>query len=170
MQFADRTNTNLEDTSMTETTLLVFTAFHVALSLIGIASGLIVVRGFLSYRLSGFWNQLFLWTTGMTAVTGFLFPFHGITPGIVIGVVCLLSLAVAVAARRSGSTRVYVAVVCFAEALNIIVLIAQSFAKIPALHGLAPTGREPLIAATQLLSLFLFIALAWIGGRRLRES
>jgi hypothetical protein len=170
MQFADRTNSNLEDTAMTGTALLAFTAFHVASSLIGIASGLIVIRGFLTRRLSRFWNQLFLWTTAATAVTGFFFPFPGITPGIVIGVVCLLSLAVAVAALRSGSIRLYAAAACLAEALNIIVLIAQFFAKIPALRGLAPTGHEPLIAATQLSSLLLFIALAWIGGRRLRQS
>ena len=155
---------------MTGTTLAAFTAFHVALGLIGIVSGLIVVLGFLSRRLSRFWNQLFLWTTALTAVTGCWIPFHGITPGIVIGVVCLLSLAVAVWARRRGSIYLYAAGVCFAEALNVIVLIAQSFQKIPALHRLAPTGHEASVAATQLSSLILFIALAWIGGRRLRAS
>jgi len=61
-----------------------FTLIHVALSLIGIVSGLMVALGLLgAKRLDGF-TAIFLVTTVLTSVTGFFFPFHGVTPGIVI--------------------------------------------------------------------------------------
>jgi len=72
-----------------------FTKIHVAISLIGILSGLVVMYGFLvGKRLRG-WNALFLVMTIATSVTGFFFPFHGITPGIVVGVISLVVLALA---------------------------------------------------------------------------
>ena len=114
---------------MTGNALLLFTIFHVALSLIGIGAGAIAILGFLARQQYRFWNNLFLWTTGITCFTGFLFPFHGMTPGIIIGVVCLLTIAVAVFARRSSKPSAYIAAACFAEALNVIVLIAQMFEK-----------------------------------------
>ena len=50
-----------------------FTLFHVVLSLIGIAAGLIVMVGmWAGNRLDG-WTALFLATTVATSVTGFLF-------------------------------------------------------------------------------------------------
>jgi hypothetical protein len=50
------------------------TLFHVVLSLVGIASGIVVVYGLIaSKRLEG-WTTLFLWTTVATSVTGFLLP------------------------------------------------------------------------------------------------
>jgi len=54
-----------------------FTFVHVLLSLIGIFSGFVVVFGLLvAKRLDG-WTTLFLASTVLTSVTGFLFPFHG---------------------------------------------------------------------------------------------
>src|SRR5260370_18043192 len=74
-----------------------FTFFHVALSLIGIASGLVVLRGLLvSKPLSG-WTTTFLVATAATSITGFLFPFHGVTPAILLGVRSLFALAAAFA-------------------------------------------------------------------------
>ena len=59
-----------------------FTLFHVALSLIGIVTGLVVVRGLIrNDPLSG-WTLVFLVTTAATTLTGFLFPFRGFTPAI----------------------------------------------------------------------------------------
>src|SRR5580704_1304512 len=66
--------------------LSAFTLFHVVLSLVGIGSGFVVLSGMLhSKQLEG-WTRLFLVTTAATSVTGFLFPFHGVTPGIVVGI------------------------------------------------------------------------------------
>jgi hypothetical protein len=52
-----------------------FTLLHVVITLVAIGSGLIVVGGmFASNRLPGT-TALFLFTTVLTSVTGFLFPF-----------------------------------------------------------------------------------------------
>ena len=84
-----------------------FTLIHVAISLIGIASGLVVVYGFLTGNKLRAWNALFLVMTILTSVTGFFFPFHGITPGIVIGAVSLVVLALALLALNQKWTKTY---------------------------------------------------------------
>jgi hypothetical protein len=62
-----------------------FTQLHVVISLIGIASGLVVLFGmFGSKRLKG-WTALFLATTILTSVTGFFFPLTKIGPPLVVG-------------------------------------------------------------------------------------
>jgi hypothetical protein len=49
-----------------------FTLLHVLISLVGIGTGLIVAFGFLNGKLFSVWNHLFLATTVLTRVTGFL--------------------------------------------------------------------------------------------------
>src|SRR6267378_2079732 len=76
-----------------------FTFVHVLLSLIGIFSGFVVVFGLLvAKRLDG-WTTLFLASTVLTSVTGFLFPFHGFLPSHGVGILSLLALAIAIFAR-----------------------------------------------------------------------
>ena len=55
--------------------LTIFTLVHVAISLIGIASGLRVTYGFLTAKRLDGWTATFLTSTVLTSVTGFLFPF-----------------------------------------------------------------------------------------------
>ena len=147
-----------------------FTQFHVALSLAGIASGVVLLLGFLaSYRLNAI-TLLFLITTALTSLTGFLFPFHGVTPGIVIGVLSLILLAAAVLARYTfhlaGRWRwVYVVSSVAALWFNVFVFIVQSFEKIPTLHALAPTGTEAPFKIAQLVVLLAFV-LFGIGAVR----
>jgi len=122
--------------------LTALTVVHVAISLIGIAAGLIVLYGFFtSKRLDG-WTSLFLWTTVATSVTGFFFPFHGITPGIVVGVLSLIVLALAFRARNRWR-KTYVISAMIALYFNVFVLVVQLFEKVPALEALAPTQSEP---------------------------
>ena len=82
----------------------------------------------------GIWNAIFLWTTIATSVTGFGFPFAGVTPGIVVGIISLVFLAWRVRALRpaSGGAWRWVYVVSASAALwfNVFVLIVQSFQKI----------------------------------------
>ena len=47
-----------------------------------------------------------------------------------------------------------------------LVLIVQSFQKIPALHALAPTGNEPITNVAKIAALVLFVVLAWVAIRR----
>ena len=65
---------------------------HVALSLVGIATGFVVIWGLINSKSLNGVTAVFLATTLLTSLTGFLFPFHGITPGIVIGIISTLIL------------------------------------------------------------------------------
>ena len=72
-----------------------FTLLHVIITLIAIGSGLIVVGGmFASHKLPGT-TALFLFTTALTSLTGFLFPIKGFTPALGVGIVACVILAVA---------------------------------------------------------------------------
>ena len=123
-------------------------------------------------RLEG-WTKLFLVTTIATSVTGFLFPFHGITPGIIVGIISLVLLAAAVIARYArhlagGWRSIYVITVMIALYLNVFVLIAQLFEKVPALKALAPTQSEAPFAVAQLLTLALFFISTIFAAIRFR--
>ena len=67
-----------------------FTLFHVVLSLIGIAAGLVVMAGMWAGKRLGGWTALFLATTVATSVTGFLFHSAKFGPPHVIGLISLV--------------------------------------------------------------------------------
>ena len=147
------------------------TLVHVALSLVGIAAGFVVLLGLLAGRLPAKWNSLFLVATIATSVTGFFFPFHKITPGIVVGVISLVVLAIALVALHSKRLegvwrRIYVATAMVALYLNVFVLIVQLFEKVPALHAMAPTQSEPPFKMAQLGNLALFVILTVMAAVR----
>jgi hypothetical protein len=152
-----------------------FTFVHVLLSLIAIGSGLCVVYGLIAgQRLNGM-TALFLLTTVLTSVTGFFFPFHGFTPGIGVGIVSLVVLAVALMARyqrhlEGGWRRTYVITAVLALYLNVFVLVVQLFEKVPSLHSLAPKGSEPPFAVAQLLVMAIFIGLGIAAAKGFRET
>ena len=150
-----------------------FTKVHVVISLIGIASGLIVLFGMLAAQRFDRWTALFLLSTVATSVTGFLFPFHGVTPGIVVGIISVVVLGIAIFARYpqhlSGSWRwIYVVSAVVALYLNVFVLIAQLFQKVPQLKELAPTQSEPPFAIAQLGVLLLFVLLGIVARIKFR--
>lgn len=153
---------------MHQSPLTPFTLFHVALSLVGLVSGFVVLLGWLYGRASKSWTWIFLVTTIATSVTGFFFPFHGLTPGIVLGIVSLIDLAVALAAYRKHWTRTFVLTCALAQFLNTLVFIVQSFQKLSPLHMFAPKGTEPIVAICQLLALVFFAILATLDIRRRR--
>ena len=131
--------------------------------------------GFMAGRQLNGWTGLFLITTVATSVTGFLFPFHAVTPGIVVGVISLVVLAVAIAARYglqlAGAWRtIYVISSAIALYLNVFVLVVQSFQKIPALKALAPKGSEPPFAVAQLIVLALFVFLTVAAVKRFKQK
>ena len=150
-----------------------FLFVHVALSLIGILSGLVVLYGLISNdRMDGL-TLVFLATTVATSVTGFGFPFHGVTPAIILGVISLVVLAPAIAGRYLFHLAgpwcwIYTAGAVTALYFNVFVLVVQAFAKLPALHALAPKGSEPPFAIAQGLVLLAFIALGVLAVRRFR--
>ncbi len=148
-----------------------FTLVHVALSLVGILSGLIVLWGLLRANRMDGWTLVFLITTIATSVTGFFFPFHGITPAIILGILSLIVLAAAITARYAfhlvGAWRwIYVVSPLVALYFNFFVLVVQSFLHIPALHILAPKGSEPPFAIAQGVVLAVFILAGIMAVKR----
>jgi len=152
-----------------------FTILHTAISLIAIASGLIVLAGMLRARKQPGWTALFLVTTVLTSVTGFMFPINGLTPAIVVGVISIVILAIALMAlyvkHLSGAWRwIYVTTALAALYFNVFVLIVQSFQKVPALQKLAPTQSEPPFSVTQGVVLVAFLVLGTMAARRFRPG
>src|SRR5215470_17393905 len=150
-----------------------FTILHVIITLVAIGSGLIVVGGmFASHRLP-VTTALFLFTTALTCATGFLFPVHGFTPALGVGILTCVILAVALFAlykeRLVGAWRWVYAIAAIASLyLNIFVLVVQSFVKVSALNALAPTQSEPPFAVTQAVVLVIFILIALIAVVKFR--
>jgi hypothetical protein len=150
-----------------------FTFVHIVLSLIGIFSGFVVVYGlFAADRLNG-WTALFLLTTVLTSVTGFFFPFHKFLPSHGVGTMSLIVLAVAIFARymrhlTGAWRRIYVITAVIALYLNVFVLVAQLFMKIPALKAMAPTGSEPPFLVSQIVVMALFVVVTIIAAKRFR--
>jgi hypothetical protein len=155
--------------------LRIFTIVHVVISLLAIASGFIVLFGMLAGKWLNGWTAFFLATTVATSVTGFGFPFHGVTPGIVLGILSLLVLAVAIYARYARHLagvwrRIYVISATAALYFNFFVLIVQSFQKVPALKAVAPHQTEPPFLVAQLVALVTFIVLGTLAAKRFREQ
>ena len=152
-----------------------FTAIHVVISLVGILSGLVVMYGFFNASRLDRWTQLFLATTALTSLTGFLFPNEHITPGIVVGILSMVVLTVAAVSRYSLRMRglwrpAYVISAAIALYFNVFVFVVQSFEKVPALRALAPTQKEPPFGITQLLVLILFVVATVFAVRRFRPD
>jgi hypothetical protein len=127
---------------------------------------------FASHKLPGT-TALFLFTTALTSVTGFLFPIHGFTPALGVGIVACVILALALFAlykeRLVGAWRpIYVITAIVSLYLNVFVLVAQSFMKVSGLNTLAPTQSEPPFAITQGVVLVIFIIIALIAVVRFR--
>jgi hypothetical protein len=141
-----------------------FTLVHVGLSLVGIGSGFVVVFGLIAGKRLDGWTALFLATTAATSLTGFLFPFHKLLPSHVVGIVSLVVLAIAILARYArhltGAWRwIYAVNVVVGLYLNVFVLVAQSFQKVPALKAMAPTQSEAPFVVAQLVVMALFVVL-----------
>lgn len=151
------------------------TFVHVVLSLIGILTGLVVVFGLLNAeRLDG-WTALFLSSTVLTSVTGFLFPFHKLLPSHILGIISLVALATAIYARyvshlAGGWRRTYVISAVIALYLNCFVLVAQLFMKVPALNAMAPTGSEPPFLVSQVVVMGIFIVLGIATTKKFRAA
>ena len=148
------------------TGMQLFTLIHVLISLIGIGSGIVTLYGFMHGTLKRISNLIFLGSTGFTSVSGFFFPFHGMTPGIAVGILSVLIFVPTLIACRKRWVKTYIVSATTLEFLNVLVLIAQVFQKVAPLHQYAPTGKEPIVAIVQLLALLLFVGIGWISIRR----
>jgi hypothetical protein len=128
--------------------------------------------GFLTGKRFDGLTAVFLITTVLTSVSGFGFPFDHLLPSHIVGIISLVILAVAIPARYlfqlAGSWRwIYVIGATTALYLNVFVLVAQSFMKVPALKALAPTQTEPPFLVAQSVVLVVYLGLTVLATKRL---
>jgi hypothetical protein len=154
-------------------TTATFTFVHVLISLVGIASGLLVLYGMLRGKRFDGATAIFLVTTALTSLTGFLFPVEHILPSHIFGIISLVALAFAIPARyllhMAGAWRpIYVVSAVLALYLNVFVLVAQVFMRVPAAHALAPTGKEPPFLIAQAVVMVIFVVLGIFAVKKFR--
>jgi hypothetical protein len=150
-----------------------FLQIHVALSLIGIVTGLVAVAAMVRGKLLRGWTAIFLATTVLTSATGFPLPPFGLDPPRIVGIVSLVVLALALAGlyafRLAGPWRwIYAVTATISLYFNCFVAVVQTFQKIDFFHALAPTQQEPPFAIAQLVVLAIFVALGVLGVKRFR--
>jgi hypothetical protein len=148
--------------------LHIYTIIHTLISLIAIFTGIVVLCGLLTGNPLEGWTKWFLITAVATTVTGFFFPFHGVTPAIVLGIITVPVLAITIYARYSrrlaGAWRwAYVLGAVMSLYFNLFVLVVQAFEKVPALHAMAPTQTESPFKLTQLVVLIVSVGLAVVA-------
>lgn len=151
------------------------TLSHVVISLIAIASGFIVVYGFFNANRMPRTTHLFLLTTFLTSLTGFIFFSRDqLLPSQITGVIALVVLVptcigLYMKKLAGGWRRIYVIGAVLSLYLNVFVLVVQLFLKVPALHALAPNAPanpEPPFKIAQGVVLVLFIATGYFAVKR----
>ena len=155
--------------------LQIYTIIHTLISLVAILTGFVVLFGLLTGNRMDGWTKWFLISAVATTVTGFFFPFHGITPAIKLGIISSVVLVITIYARYAkhlaGAWRwIYVVGASVTLYFNVFVGIVQSFEKIPALKAMAPTQSEPPFKLTQLVVLALFVILTLVAVIRFRPE
>ncbi len=155
--------------------LQIYTIIHTLISLVALFAGFVVLFGLLTGNRIDGWTKWFLISAVATTVTGFFFPFHGITPAIKLGIISSVVLVITIYARYAkhltGAWRwIYVVGASLTLYFNVFVGIVQSFEKIPALKAMAPTQSEPPFKLTQLVVLALFVILTLVAVIRFRPE
>jgi len=148
---------------------------HTLISLVGIVTGLVVMKGLVTNDRMDRMTKWFLATTILTSATGFVLPATKIMPSHIVGVISLVILAIACYARYSknmaGRWRAtWLTTAVMAQWFNCFVLVAQLFLKVPALHAMAPEGNEPPFAIAQGVVLLAFIAIGVVSLRKFRPA
>jgi hypothetical protein len=155
--------------------LHIYTIIHTLIGLVAIFTGLVILGAMLFGSRANGWTKWFLITAVATTVTGFLFPFHGVTPAIILGIITVPVLAITIYARYSrrlaGAWRwIYVVGAVMSLYFNLFVLVVQAFEKVPALHAIAPTQTESPFKLTQFVVLVASISLAIVAVIRFRPE
>lgn len=150
-----------------------FTLIHVLISLTGIASGFVVIFGFLNGRCLDGWTGIYITASLLTSVTGFAFSFERLLPSHILGLLSLTVLTIALFARNvfhlAGWWRlIFVVTIAMALYFNCFAAVVQSFAKIPALKAVAPTQTEPPFVVAQGVVLAIFVVLTYLAAKRFR--
>jgi hypothetical protein len=150
-----------------------FTLVHAAISLISIATGLLVLATMLRGHFPSGLTAIFLATTLITSLTGFLFPISAFTPALVLlsTVVLAFALLAHYVFRLANAWRpIYVVTAVAALYLNVFVAIVQAFQKLGPLQALAPTQWEPPFLVAQGVVLALFVIAGFIAAKAFRPA
>jgi hypothetical protein len=144
--------------------LSTFTLIHTVLSLLALATGVIVVFGMIAGSRLGGLTAIYLLSSVATSAGGFGFPFDHFLPSHFVGLLSLALLLLAILARYvfhfAGSWRwIYVVSTVLSVYFLVFVAVVQAFLKVPALRALAPTQSEPPFAYVQGGVLIVFIVL-----------
>ena len=155
--------------------LSAYTWMHTALSLVGLASGFIVLLGLLASKRFDGWTALYFVSTIATHATGFGFSYDKFEASHWIGGVSLVVLTMAILARYvfqlAGAARgIYPAGVTLSLYFSVFIAIAQAFKRVPALKTMVPSWSEPWFAFAQLAALALFAALGIAATLRFRPQ
>jgi hypothetical protein len=146
---------------------------HVVISMIALGAGFAVMAGFVTNRPLALLTHVFLANTVATSATGFLFPFDGFKPSYVFAVLSLILLGVAYYARYTRRMAdpwraTFIATAIASQYLNFFVFVAQAFNKAPSLNAIAPTQSSPVFLISELVSLVVFVAFAFLAVKRFR--
>ena len=87
----------------------------------------------------------------------------------ILGILTLAVVGIAIIAFRKGWPRPFVITATASLYFNVFVLVVQSFEKVPSLHALAPTQKEPPFAIAQLALLILFVTITVLTTKRGRS-
>jgi hypothetical protein len=144
-----------------------FVLLHVLISIVAIVTGLIALVAMIRGEAPDWVTHVFLWTTALTTLTGFLFPISVITPALATGIVSTVLLIAAFVGlyvyHLSGAWRwIYATTAVAALYLNCFVFVVQSFQKVSELSVLAPTQSEAPFVIAQAALLAAFV---WAGWR-----
>lgn len=140
--------------------LKAYTIIHTFISLVTVVTGFVAVLGMLGNKKLNGWTKWFVITAIATTVTGFFFPFHGLTPAFVLGLISVPFLAIMTYARYGAHLArfwrwVFVLSIAVCWYFNLFVLVVQSFQEVPTLHALAPKQTESVFVDTQIAMLLL---------------
>ena len=149
------------------------TVIHTLISLVALALGVPVLQRLLGHAVSPRWTDWFLGLAVATSVTGFMFPFTGVTPAFVTGIVASVVLALVLLARHvfglAGPWRwIYATGMVVSVYLLAFVTVVQAFLKVPFLFDLAPTQTELPFLIAQIATLALFVALGVLAASRFK--
>jgi hypothetical protein len=152
-----------------------FTFVHTLLSVVALIAGFFAVAGLFGPNRQRTWTTIFIITAVATSATGFGLPSSGLMPSHYVGIVALVVLAAVLAGRYlfhlAGPWRpIYGAGVVLSLYFLVFVTIAQAFAKIPALHAMAPTQAEPPFAVAQGIVLVIFVVLTIAAAIKFRPA
>lgn len=148
------------------TGLAVFTAAHVVVSCLALATGLVVSMRMLRHEALGAWPRNFFVLSFASSTSGFFFPISDLKPSHLIGIFSLLVLGPTLrgyyVAHQHGAWRaIYRAGVIVSTYLLACLALAQVFMKSPALQSQAvPVTSHAFIAAQCLLFLLALAACA----------